>query len=160
MPSPTSATAVDLDQLPGHYIRRLQQIAVALFLEETSELGLTPVQYAAMQAVAQQPLMDQRSLARTIGFDTSTIGGVVDRLEARGWLLRQASPSDRRVRLLTLTDAGQRLLAEVLPGVLRAQERILAPLPARDRPRFMAMLSTLVQANNELSRAPRADDAA
>ena len=40
-----------LDALPGHYIRRLQQIAVALFLEETAEFGITPVQFAALQAV-------------------------------------------------------------------------------------------------------------
>ena len=36
----------------------------------------------------------------------------------------------------------------------RAQQRILAPLPAADRPRFMQMLKTLVDGNNEASRAP------
>ncbi|MBK9364127.1 MAG: MarR family transcriptional regulator [Rubrivivax sp.] len=148
------APAVDLDELPGHHIRRLQQIAVAIFLQETEATGITPVQYAALQTVANAPGVDQRTLARTIGFDTSTIAGVIDRLQSRGLMQRNASPTDRRVRLLTLTDDGRRLLAETLPGMQRAQARMLAPLPAGDRAEFMRMLRTLVQANNELSRAP------
>jgi len=145
---------VDLASLPGHYIRRLQQIAVAIFLEETEEHGSTPVQYAALQAVHNAPGLDQRSLARQIGFDTSTIAGVVDRLEARGLLVRNTTPEDRRVRRLTLTREGQALLEALLPDVLRAQERMLAPLPRSERSQFMRMLRTLVAANNELSRAP------
>ena len=145
---------VDLDSLPGLHIRRLHQIAVAIFLQETDAHGLTPVQYASMQAVANTPGFDQRTLASTVGFDTSTIGGVIDRLEARGLIMRSASPNDRRVRLLTLTDAGRTLLEAVIPSMLRAQERMLEPLPKRERAEFMRMLRVLVEANNELSRAP------
>ena len=148
------APAVDLEALPGHHIRRLQQIAVAIFLQETEATGITPVQYAALQAVANTPGIDQRTLAGRIGFDTSTIAGVVDRLQARGLMQRNASPDDRRVRLLSITDPGHHLLAQALPGMQRAQARMLAPLPAADRAEFMRMLRTLVEANNELSRAP------
>ncbi|WP_310741100.1 MarR family winged helix-turn-helix transcriptional regulator [Ideonella aquatica] len=143
-----------LDALPGHYIRRLQQIAVAVFLEETAEFGITPVQFAALQAVRQQPGLDQRSLARTIGYDTSTIGGVVDRLEKRGLLQRQASPSDRRVRQLVLTTEGERVLMLIIAPMQRAQHRMLAPLPPDQRDEFLRMLVALVQGNNELARAP------
>jgi MarR family transcriptional regulator, lower aerobic nicotinate degradation pathway regulator len=143
-----------LDTLPGHYIRRLQQIAVAVFLQETEVQGITPVQFAALQSVANQPGLDQRTLAATIGFDTSTIASVIDRLEARGLLLRNIAPEDKRVRLLTLTRDGEKLLAAVGPGVLRAQERMLAPLPKAERAEFMRMLRTLVDANNLHSRAP------
>jgi MarR family transcriptional regulator, lower aerobic nicotinate degradation pathway regulator len=145
---------VDLESLPGHHIRRLHQISVAIFLQETDAHGLTPVQYGAMQAVANTPGIDQRTLARTIGLDTSTIGGVIDRLEARGLLLRNASPDDRRVRRLTVTDTGRALLEAALPSMLRAQERMLEPLSKRERAEFLRMLRILVTANNELSRAP------
>ena len=147
-------TRVDIDSLPGHHIRRLHQIAVAIFLQETDAHGLTPVQYAAMQAVANTPGFDQRTLAGVAGFDRSTIGGVIDRLETRGLITRSASPSDRRVRLLTLTDSGSALLAAIIPSMLQAQERMLEPLPKRERTEFMRMLRVLVAANNELSRAP------
>ncbi|MDE2145407.1 MAG: MarR family transcriptional regulator [Burkholderiales bacterium] len=148
-----AATAVLEDQ-PGHLIRRLQQIAVALFLEETQAHGITPVQYAALQAAQRQPGLDQRTLAGSVGLDTSTIAGVVDRLERRGLIERRTSPTDRRVRLLQVTAAGQALLDAVVPAMLKAQRRILAPLPAPQRPQFVAMLKTLVEANNGLSRAP------
>ncbi|MEO8279841.1 MAG: MarR family transcriptional regulator [Ideonella sp.] len=149
-----SANPIGLDALPGHYIRRLQQIAVAIFMQETAEFGVTPVQFAALQMVAHQPGLDQRTLARTIGFDTSTIAGVIDRLETRGLMTRRPSPADRRVRLLSLTDQGQRLLADVVPPMLRAQQRMLEPLPSAQRDEFIRMLHVLVTANNEFSRAP------
>jgi DNA-binding MarR family transcriptional regulator len=153
-PSTRKSLLVDLDELPGHHIRRLHQIAVAIFLQECEPLGLTPVQYAALQAVANQPGLDQRTLARSIGLDTSTLAGVVDRLEARGLLRRNASPDDRRVRLLTPTPDGHALLARAVPAMQRAQARILEPLPATQQREFMRMLRRLVTANNELSRAP------
>ena len=145
---------VSLDSLAGHYIRRLQQIAVAIFLQENEQYGLTPVQYAALQAVRNTPEFDQRTLARTIGFDTSTIAGVIDRLEARGLVRRKSSPKDGRVRLLEATASGIQLLDAALPGVLRTQDRILAPLSPSERAEFLRMLQRLVVANNELSRAP------
>jgi len=153
--------APHLEDLPGHYIRRLQQMAVAIFLEETAAHGITPVQYAAMQAVHDRPELDQRSLSRSIGFDTSTIGGVIDRLEKRGLMQRNASAEDRRVRLLTLTAEGEALLEEVQPAMLRAQFRMLEPLPESDRPRFMQMLKVLVgHASNEAGVPPdEANDA-
>lgn len=154
MPRPTAASKVAIHTMPGHHVRRLQQIAVAIFLHETAPHGLTPVQYAALQAVHDAPGLDQRSLARTIAFDTSTIGSVLDRLERRGLLARRVAPGDRRVRRLEVTDAGRALLAAVLPGVRRAQRRILAPLPPADRAEFTRMLRALVEANNAASRAP------
>lgn len=146
--------AVDIDLLPGHAIRRLHQISVGIFLQEVGELGITPVQFGALQSVSNQPGIDQRSLASSIALDTSTTGGVVDRLEARGWLERRAAPTDRRVRQLVLTDAGQAALAEVTPAMERAQEQILAPLTERQRVEFMRLLQQLVAQNNEMSRAP------
>ena len=104
--------------------------------------------------MANQPGIDQRTLAATIAFDTSTIAGVIDRLEARGLLLRTVAPEDKRVRLLTLTRDGDKLLAAVGPGVLRAQERMLAPLRKAERAEFMRLLRMLVDANNAHSRAP------
>jgi MarR family transcriptional regulator, lower aerobic nicotinate degradation pathway regulator len=150
---------IDLDDQPGHYIRRLQQIAVAIFLQETQAHGITPVQYAALQTVANSPLIDQRTLARSIGLDTSTIAGVVERLEGRGLLLRKPSPQDKRVRQLSLTKAAHQLLAQALPSILHAQKLMLDPLSAADRKEFTRLLQTLVTKNNSLSRAPtNADD--
>ena len=152
--STTEPSAINIDLQPGHAIRRLHQISVGIFLQEAGELGITPVQYAALQTVGNQPGIDQRTLARTIALDTSTTGGVVDRLEARGWLVRRTAPEDRRARQLALPPAGQALLVEAVPAMLRAQDQILAPLTERQRGEFMRLLNLLVTQNNEMSRAP------
>jgi DNA-binding MarR family transcriptional regulator len=98
--------------------------------------------------------MDQRTLARQIGFDTSTIGSVIDRLEARGLMVRNSNPTDRRVRLLSATEEGRALLMAAEPSVLRAQQRMLQPLPEERRALFMEMMAVLVHQNDELARAP------
>lgn len=151
-PLPPSAPALAV--WPGPYIRRLQQIAVALFMEETEGWNLTPVQYGALLTVSRQPGLDQRTLADLMGLDTSTTAGVVDRLESRGWLRRGASPTDRRVKLLQTTVEGTALLADVEAQVLAAQARMLAPLPAAEQAEFMRMLRTLVDTHSLAGGAP------
>lgn len=145
----------EFSRLPGNFIRRLQQISVAIFLQETDAYSITPVQFVALQSVLATPGMDQRTLAAAIGHDASTTTGVIDRLEARGLMLRQPSPTDRRARCLTVTDEGRRLLEQVGPAVLRSQELILEPLLEDERAEFLRLVEKLVDGNNSLSRAPR-----
>ncbi len=145
---------LDPRTLPGHLARRVQQLAVALFVEEVGDIGLTPVQYSALQTVCNQPGIDQKTLAATIGYDTSTIAGVIDRLEARGLLERQVSATDRRARQLAPTPEGTRALAAVVPRMLRAQERLVQPLTAAERKEFMRLMQVVIDANAELSTIP------
>ena len=139
---------------PGHLIRRAQQIAVAIFMEECRHLDLTPVQYAALVAARDLPGIDATRLSEVIAYDRSTLGGVIERLEEKGWLERRAAPADRRTKQLHLTAAGGRLLESAEPHVRRAQERILEPLAAEERQAFMRLIGALVELNNEHSRVP------
>jgi DNA-binding MarR family transcriptional regulator len=144
----------DLKEMPGHLIRRLQQIAVAIFLEDMEEFSITPVQYAVLSTLRGMHSIDQRSLAAEVGVDTSTLGGVVDRLESRGCISRQSSSEDRRVKQLVLTTVGAELLRKIEPAIRHSQNRILAPLSEKKQVQFLALLSELVEKNNALSRAP------
>ena len=69
---PVPTASIDIDLQPGHAIRRLHQISVGIFMQEAGDLGVTPVQYAALQTVGNQPGIDQRTLARNIALDAST----------------------------------------------------------------------------------------
>ncbi len=144
----------DLHSKPGHLIRRAQQIAVAIFVEECAAFDLTPVQYAALVAIRENPGTDATRLSAMIAFDRSTLGNVLERLEARKLVTRYPSREDRRVKVLKLTAAGSALVRDAEPAVRRAQERILAPLRPDDRAHLMALLGRLVRLNNEASRAP------
>jgi len=147
----------DIHALPGHLIRRLNQIAVAQFMEKMAEMGLdlTTVQYSALCAIESHPGIDQASIAGLIAYDRATLGKVIDRLEAKALVRRKVSPSDRRAREVTLTQAGKVLLAQVHPVVCAAQPDILAGLSAKEQDQFVALLKKATLAGNEKSRAPQ-----
>jgi MarR family transcriptional regulator, lower aerobic nicotinate degradation pathway regulator len=155
--------AVTMDAVyakPGYLFRRMQQIAVAIFVEECKAYDLTPVQYAALVAIQTHPGIDATRLSAVIAFDRSTLGNVIERLETKLYIERKPSREDRRIKLLYLTKAGAALLRDVMPSVDRAQARMLQPLKPPDRKTLLALLTQLVDLNNEASRVPlRAEDA-
>ena len=145
---------------PGYLFRRMQQIAVAIFVEECMAYDLTPVQYAALVAIRTHPGIDATRLSAVIAFDRSTLGNVIERLEAKRYVERKPAREDKRVKLLHLTKTGMALLRDVIPSVDRAQARMLQPLRPADRKALLVLLSQLVDLNNEASRVPlRAEDA-
>ena len=124
--------------MAGHLIRRLHQQSMQTFQAQTQAAGLdlTSVQFAALDAIAERPGVDQAGLAAMISFDRATIGGVVDRLEGKGLLSREVSAQDRRARCLRLTPDGARLLKVCRPVVEALQADILAPLTRSEQLEF------------------------
>ncbi len=78
--------------MPGHLVRRLQQVAVRLFSEGVGA-ELTPVQFASLCAISDRPQIGQAALAALIGYDRATIGGVIDRLEQKACLSEYPRPT-------------------------------------------------------------------
>jgi DNA-binding MarR family transcriptional regulator len=144
----------DVYTKPGHLFRRMQQIAVAIFMEECQAFDITPVQYAALVAIRAYPGIDATRLSAVIAFDRSTLGSVIERLEAKGFVSRKAAAYDKRVKLLYLTKAGARALRDIMPSIDRAQSRMLEPLSGPDRAQLMGLMRRLVHLNNAASRVP------
>ena len=143
-----------LNSMPGHLIRRAQQVHSALFAEECGAFDLTSVQYAALAAIRANPDVDATRLSALIAFDRSTIGDVLTRLEAKGWVLRHPSQHDKRVKLLRLSPDGAELLRRVDPVVHRVQERLLAPLGPDDQVTMTRLLTRLVEVHNDVLPVP------
>lgn len=138
----------------GHLIRRLNQISVAIFLEETADLGLTTVQYAALNVIERKPGIDQVTLSNMVAFDKTTLVKVLDRLAEKGLITRKISATDRRRHELKATTRGREIIRKIIPMIDRCEQRILAPLDLDDRRKFLEIASRLVQVNNVYSRAP------
>ena len=136
----------DFAHAPGHLIRRAQQIAVAVFAEHLAAFDVTPVQFAILNALMDAPGTDQVSLAARVAFDAATFGSVIGRLETKGWVRREASPQDRRRKLLWLTPKGKKAVIEMAPLVTQAQALILQPLQAQEQQQLVALLGKLVSA--------------
>jgi DNA-binding MarR family transcriptional regulator len=124
-------------RMPGHLVRRVHQVATSHFAEECGG-ELTAVQYAALVAIGSHP-----------GIDRSTIGDVLDRIEAKGWIARQPAPHDRRAKLLELSALGRSTLRAVEPAIGRVQERLLAPLTQREAETFVRLLIKVADGGHE-----------
>ena len=125
----------DLLDLPGHVIRRLQQQSAAVFQDRTKAAGfdVTSVQFAALSTLATAPGLDQASLAKRIAYDRATIGGVIKRLEQKGWVVRMPDDADRRAFKVTLTAEGTATLTEMTPIVHALQNEIMGGLSQEDQ---------------------------
>lgn len=139
------AAGLFVHTMPGHYIRRVQQVAVRLFTEGVNG-DMTPVQFATMLALAEAPEIGQAALASMIGYDRATIGGVIDRLEAKGLVQRAPDPDDRRSNILTLTAKGISALEAARPEVEAVQEKLLAPLTPAEQVDYEAMCRKILSA--------------
>jgi DNA-binding MarR family transcriptional regulator len=144
----------DLRAAPGHLMRRCQQIAVSVFLDECRPWDLTPLQFAVLAELNRDGPDDQVGLGGALALDRTTIGVVVKKLEERGLVERSVSEKDRRSKPVSITKKGAGLIRVVLPSAEAAQDRMLAPLTASERAQFMRLLGKMANGNNSESRAP------
>jgi DNA-binding MarR family transcriptional regulator len=138
------AQSFDFHQAPGHLVRRAHQRAVALFMEETAGFDVTPVQFAILNELIDQPGADQVTLAARVALDAATSGSVIGRLEARGWIRRVPDSRDRRRKLLWVTPAGEAAALQLRPAAQRVQERLMAPLSQAEVTQLKSLLAKLV----------------
>jgi DNA-binding MarR family transcriptional regulator len=138
----------DLYTSPGHLVRRVQQIANAIFTEEVADKELTPPQFALLVALHRSPGADQISLSREVGIDRSTVADVVGRLRARGLVSRARDVRDARRNTVRLTTQGTTLVETLAPAVLNAQERLLTPLDDAERAELLRLLTKVVIAHD------------
>jgi DNA-binding MarR family transcriptional regulator len=162
-PEPQSSVKAELEAAlqrstllgrPGFLIRRLHQLHGSLFLEETRDFSITPVQYSLMTALARKGEIDQITLALEIGLERTSVAEVIPRLEARGLLTRRQSPIDKRVKLVKLTRKGRTLVEKMEPAVERAHQRTVEAIPEEERDQFLLNLIRLVEAGNSYGSVP------
>ena len=146
------AKSFNFEAAPGHLIRRAQQLAVAVFVEETAGFDATPVQFAILNALMDDPGEDQVTLAARVAFDAATFGSVIGRLEGKGWVRRESAAQDKRRKLLWTTPEGEAVAARMTRVVSRAQARIVSPLMAAERSELARLLGKLVAGHESATR--------
>jgi DNA-binding MarR family transcriptional regulator len=119
--------------------------ATAGFASALEPLGLTPAQAGLLRLVQSSAgARSQQELAARLGAAPSRVVGLLDDLEGRGIITRRPGP-DRRVNLVTLTDAGHRLLAELNTAARAHDDAVTATLTAQQRDQLQALLSTIAK---------------
>ena len=151
----SSARALDRGVLPsllGYALRRAQSAVFADFAGTFTRAGeaLTPGEFGLLVLVEGNAGLSQMALARALGIDRSTLVPILNRLQARGLLLRNASPTDGRTHALALTPAGEKALARFGRLVRTHERRIASGLSAAETRSLIELLDKVRRAARPL----------
>lgn len=102
------------------------------FMAIASEFDLSPPQVMALRQLDPDEPKPMSELAAALRCDNSNVTGIVDRLEERGLVKRRAAEHDRRVKLIELTEEGQRVRREIERRITEPPQAI-ADLPEADQ---------------------------
>ncbi len=138
---------------PGFLVRRLHQIADALYFEECKTKNITPVQFGVLTALSMNPWLDQKAIGRELALDRTTTAEVLKRLEEKGLIERRVNPEDRRSRLSVITKQGLKVMNALHPGMQCSQDRLIAPLSEANRALFMKLVTQVVEAHENVDCA-------
>ena len=99
---------------------------------ELKPLGITRSQWWVLAFLSRQDGMSQVALADQLDVGKVAVGGLIDRLEASGFVVRQPDPVDRRVKRLFLTAKGTSLMKKIRQSVSDTEETVLAGIVPED----------------------------
>jgi len=131
-----SGTSLDLGVLNerlGYFVRRLQVWIFQDFIRTLDPVGIGPAQYSVLIVTEANPGLSQSDLSHLIGIERARLVRLLDGLEKRGLIHRQASPSDRRSHALFLTREGQRRMKRIKALAAEHEARVVERLGAQDR---------------------------
>jgi len=140
--------AIDLGILPGLIGFNLRCAQVAVFQDFKRGAGaaeISPPQFGTLVLIEANPGISQSAIAAALRFDRSTLVQIIDRLEARGLVVREVSARDRRSHALKLTEDGARQLAELKRLVDAHEKQITARLDAKDKRTLVELLRRIYQ---------------
>jgi DNA-binding MarR family transcriptional regulator len=142
---PAPVPALDRGLLPsllGYMLRRTQSAVFGDFAATFSKAGeaLTPGEFGLLVLVDRNAGLSQMALARALGIDRSTLVPILDRLQARGLLMRHRSPTDGRTHALALTPAGEKALGRFTRLVRAHEKRIASGLSSAETRSLIELL--------------------
>lgn len=141
----SGGTKVESEAISRDVLRHLMGVMHAMkdhVATLAATLDLTPSQLAALSHLDVP--RSQRELAESLHFDASNITDIVDRLEARGLVVRTVDPDDRRIRRIVRTPEGEALRRRALDEAL-ATAPTVAPLDASEQRTLCELLGKIAE---------------
>jgi DNA-binding MarR family transcriptional regulator len=102
----------EIRNIVGFHIRLAHGAVYRHFTETFQDIDLTQKQVSVLWLIDDHPDIAQTDLAQRMRMDRATTMAIVNRLQARGYLVRGKSPSDGRKQTLNLTDKGRAALSQ------------------------------------------------
>ena len=129
-----------LDRLVGFNLRIGYNRAVGLFSRAFDQVELAPIQFAALEYIANNPDCSQKEMASDIGSSAAALVSPLERLERQGWIARHRIEADRRRARINLTPAGAAVLDEAKKRVRDVDRKLVSDLTRRERDQLLLLL--------------------
>lgn len=119
----------------GYFVHDVSRLRRTLFDQKMKPLGVTRSQWWVLAQLSRseqktgQPGMLQTELANVLDVGKVTVGGLIDRLEAGGFVLRQPCPNDRRAKRVVVTDMGRKILKQMESVSVKLNATVLKGIP-------------------------------
>lgn len=139
----TNGRAVDfstLDGLVGFQVRQAQLRVFNHFRKTVGKTGITPGQTGILILIRNNPAISQAALARAIGVERATLGQIIADMEAKSWVIRHPSHSDKRSYALTLSSSGITFLGQVLEKITAHEQDLTIHFSIKERREFLRLL--------------------
>ncbi|MBZ0140381.1 MAG: MarR family transcriptional regulator [Pseudorhodoplanes sp.] len=147
-PSRRASDAIDfgpLENWAGFHLRRAQAASFQAYSREAKHIDLSPGRFATLLLIGRNPGISQTALSRAVGSDKSTLTFALDDLVRRGLVSRTRLRKDRRAYCLSLTAAGERMLAELTECARRHDRNLDRIIGPRDRATFLKILRQITE---------------
>lgn len=132
-----------LDDSLGYHVRRVQLANFRGFAQRVRKPKATPTQFTMLVLIDASPGMSQVELGTVLDMDRATTMTVVDKLEARKWVVRKRSTVDRRKHELHLSPQGRTALTAMKKAVDEHEQEFSSRLTKREKAELLRLLKKL-----------------
>lgn len=133
-----------MDENIGTMLAQVSRLLRRSFDVRARGIGVTRPQWQVLSLLSFNGGINQGGLAELLEVEPITLGRMIDRLQDAQMVERRPDPTDRRVRYIFVTPAGEQAVADAHTVVDGIYEDVLKVLPAEEREVFLGALVKLV----------------
>lgn len=134
---------MELETCINFILTRAQNSVLQLFKAELAPYGVTPGQYGVLQCLWDENGLTAKQLAERLFLDSSTITGILDRLENKAMIVREQDSRDRRAICVSLTPKGKELEKPIGKVIEEANHKALHHLDEKEAAALKRLLNTI-----------------
>ena len=130
-----------------------QNAVFTYFKRELHHLDVTPIQYASLKCLWEEDGQMPSQLAETLHLDSSTVTGIISRLQDKGLIIRSFNTGDRRKVIVHLTDEGRALEKPVSEIIERLNHELTDGISEADMEVFHRVIGTITENAEKLNKS-------
>lgn len=138
----------------GQYISAIYRHMQVIISAELAPYRIGSGQYIFLMAIAYQQPTTQKALSEKLLIDKTTTAKAIAKLEAEGYVLREADPADNRYQLLYLTEAGHDVVPKVQEALNRVKSKTRKGMTDEEYDLLLGLLKIVLRNLSEQEETP------